>query len=827
MTLATQIRTVALAGNPNSGKTTLFNALTGLRQKTGNYPGVTVEKRVGRLRLATPQRENESAESVKGGEALSYERVTVVPAELDVIDLPGTYSLISGSPDEKVAVDVLTGRIAGTEKPDVVVVVVDASNLQRNLYLVSQLIEMQVPMVIALNMMDIAERRGIRVNAEILQNKLGVPVVPVVAHKGRGIEQLKRAILNAAVPVEPQWPLPEVFKRAISEIEVDAKPHSGRAGLSPTALAERLLVGEPVHGNIPDELIQKVTKKRQELIMAGIDPMQADVEAHYIWIDSLATAVTSPVVDVRIKGRAASQRITGVPPVPGAQPPLHERDPHVTSRRHELDYARKPALTERADRILLHKVWGLLSFTAIMAGIFISIFFLADPLMGYVEEGIGALGGLVSDLLPDGTLKDLWNDGIVAGVGGVLVFIPQIAILFGLLAILEDSGYLARAAFLMDRLLGKVGLSGKAFVPLLSGFACAIPGVMATRTIASPKDRLRTIFVLPFMSCSARLPVYALLIGAFFASSAWYVQGGIMLGLYLTGIIAAFATAWIWKSRSKEAVSAFILELPIYKVPQLTTVLRVMWTNTWAFVSRAGTIIFALSIILWAMTYWPRLPEADAEIAAIRPSIKLAAINESLAEKGYDSSLTIQQLEAIDAEEQAAWEKKGLGAVDRSLPFLINDKKVTEAERESAIASAQLRHSLAGRFGHLIEPVIRPMGFDWKMGVGLVGAFAAREVFVSTMGIVYAAGDAEEDDTPLRESMMGDTYADGSAVWTPLVAIVMLIWFVLAMQCLSTVAIVKRETGGWKWPLLQLAYMNGLAYVICVAVYQIGRLFGA
>jgi ferrous iron transport protein B len=321
----------------------------------------------------------------------------------------------------------------------------------------------------------------------------------------------------------------------------------------------------------------------------------------------------------------------------------------------------------------------------------------------------------------------------------------------------------------MDRLLSRVGLSGKAFVPLLSGFACAIPAIMATRTMDSARDRLRTIFVLPFMSCSARLPVYALLVGAFFATAPAWHRGGIVLGLYVLGVVAAFATSWAWMTRSNQAAtSTFILELPTYKTPQLKAVVRAMLTNTWAFISRAGTIIFALSVILWAMTYWPRLDESR----------------------------------------------------------VVVDPSADEALVETTLAAEQLRHSFAGRLGHLIEPVIEPMGFDWKMGVGLVGAFAAREVFVSTMGIVYAAGDAEEDSTPLVDAMLADRYADGSMVWTPLVAVTMLIWFVLAMQCMSTVAIVKRETGGWRWPIIQLVYMNGLAWVLCVAVYQIGRAMG-
>jgi ferrous iron transport protein B len=744
----------------------------------------------------------------------------------EVIDLPGTYSLISGSPDEKVAVDVLCGRIPGTPKPDAVIVVVDASNLQRNLYLVSQLIEMQIPMVIALNMMDIAERRGLRVQAELLQARLGVPVVPIVGHKGRGIEMLKRAIPNAAIAPEPDWPLPTIFKSAINDVVPRLGSLASTVSLSPAACAERLLVGETVQNASP-ELLACVAEHRETLITAGLDPMQADVEAHYVWIEQVSHAVTSPVVDVRVRGRQADRGV-GEHRGTGYQPVSGEANHGLVGRATQpLDYQRKPALTDRADKFLLHRVWGLFSFAAIMGALFIAIFFLADPLMGFVEDGIGLLGSFVANLLPEGALKDMWTDGIVAGVGGVLVFIPQIAILFGLLAILEDSGYLARAAFLMDRVLSKVGLSGKAFVPLLSGFACAIPGVMAARTIAHPGDRLRTMFVLPFMSCSARLPVYALLISAFFASSAWYVQGGIMLGLYLLGIVAAFATAWVWKSRSREAVSSFILELPSYKVPQWSTVLRVMLTNTWAFVSKAGTIIFALSIILWAMTYWPRLPEAESvqirdDVAAFMnaspPSAPAMAALRQFQEENRLNPFALLEGSTASPEERREALKRAIR----------NDKdKYIESESETQLASAQLRHSLAGRFGHLIEPVIQPMGFDWKMGVGLVGAFAAREVFVSTMGIVYAAGDSEEDDTPLREAMMNDTRPDGTKIWTPLVAIVMLIWFVIAMQCLSTVAIVKRETGGWKWPLIQLAYMNGLAYVICVIVYQVGRALGA
>lgn len=733
------IRTVALAGNPNSGKTTIFNALTGLRQRTGNYAGVTVEKRIGRCELPD-------------GNAV------------DVIDLPGTYSLIPRSPDEHVAVDVLIGRQRDTPRPDAAIVVVDASNLQRNLYLVSQFIELRIPFVVALNMMDIAERRGRRVDADALQRQLGVPVVPVVGHKSKGIDRLKQALANATVPPEPDWPLPQPMREAVAELTAVLDGLPARNHLSPRALAERLLADEPV--SVPPEGAVKldVQRLRDVLQSEGIDAMQADVEAHYAWIEQVADGATAPVVDFRVRGDA-------VPALAGGAIPDRVELPAPSEN--PLNDA-GPTTSERLDRVLLHRVWGLLAFTLVMGGLFVSIFILADPIMGWTESAVEWLGGLIADAIPAGTLRDLWTDGIVAGVGGVVVFVPQIAILFLFLAALEDSGYLARAAFLMDRLLGKVGLNGKSFVPLLSSFACAIPGIMATRTIESRRERLATIFVAPFMSCSARLPVYGLLIGTFFAAYSGVVQGLIMLGCYLLGIVAAALTAWAWKLRSSgPATSTFILELPTYKVPQFDAVLRVVGRNTWAFVRRAGTIIFCLSVILWALTYWPRLDESAT-----------------------------QRIVAAHGPVQSA----------------------DEAAVEQAIAAEQLQQSYAGRFGHFIEPLIRPLGFDWKIGVGLVGSFAAREVFVSTMGIVYSVGDDDENTEPLSSAMLGDTYPDGSKVWTPLVAVSALVWFVLAMQCMSTLAIVKRETGTWRWPLLQLAYMNTLAYVACLVVFQAGRL---
>jgi ferrous iron transport protein B len=777
--------TIALAGNPNSGKTTIFNALTGLRQKVANYPGVTVEKKVGRCWLKQLPGLNSGAEG----------------SWAEIIDLPGTYSLISRSPDEQVAMEVLRGISPGTPAPDLVIVVVDASNLQRNLYLVSQLIELGRPLIVALNMMDVAERRGLHVSPQRLEKELGVPVIPLVGHKREGIEALKEAIVQARVAPLPDFELPEAMKmelmsvgRGLAQIDSDAPGSSGVSGASGArgtssvgsdeaaprawicrvdsdrridryeALAERLIIGD-FAGDVTEvakrePVASLLSQAHQRLSQLGIDPMQADIEAHYRWIERVATRSAATLEELASMGAPAPKT---------------------------LEYqAKTQHLSDKVDTIFMHRIWGFVVFGAIMALLFVSIFVFADPMMSAVENGIGWLGDIVAPVLPAGPIRDLWTDGIVAGVGGVVVFVPQIAILFLFLAILEDTGYLARAAFLMDRAFAKVGLHGKSFIPMLSSFACAIPGIMATRTIENRKDRLATIFVAPFMSCSARLPVYTLLIGTFFATFSAAARGGIMLACYALGIVAAAGTAWIFKrSFLKGPTPAFILEMPSYKVPQLSQVVRSVVVNTGAFLKKAGTIIFCLSVILWALAYYPRLPHSRSQ--------------------------------AI----QAKWEAQHQEDMKHEDP---NPDYYPQAAAHE-VQSDQLRYSFAGRFGHLVEPVIRPLGFDWKMGVGLVGAFAAREVFVSTMGIVYSAGDSEDDTSSLESAMIADTYPDGRPVWTPLVAISLLIWFVLAMQCMSTLAIVRRETGGWKWPMGMLLYMNALAYVVCLVVFQVGRMW--
>jgi ferrous iron transport protein B len=790
---------VALAGNPNSGKTTIFNALTGLRQKVANYPGVTVEKKT---------------------------------------DLPGTYSLISRSPDEVVAMEVLRGLRKDTPAPDAVIVVVDSSNLQRNLYLVSQLIELGRPMVIALNMMDIARRRGINISAERLEKVLGVPVVEVVGNKHQGITPLKEAIKRAAVAEMPDWPLPEAMKSEIAQLADSlssiSAPLRGDSGPTPAKrrangiVSERLLIGDnftdlaalsksdPIHA-----LVNNATSR---LIALGIDPMQADIEAHYQWIDETAAAALVPAC-AAIGDLPLGTSLAPIVSATGSAPVLEYR----------------PALmlhfTQKLDRILIHKVWGLIIFAIVMATLFISIFWLAQPIMDAMTRFFAWLGTSTTTHVQDGPLKDLITQGIIPGVGTVLTFLPQIALLFFFLAILEDSGYLARAAFLMDRLLSKVGLHGKSFIPLLSSFACAIPGIMATRTIENRKDRLATILVAPFMSCSARLPVYTLLIGTFFVVPGFkgtLLKAGIMLACYVLGILAAVITAIFFKrSFLKGMPSSFILEMPTYKMPQISIVARQVWSNVSQFVKKAGTTIFALSVILWALAYYPRLPAERA----IQARTNFVASYEAARSKygavwvavpsGQDPSRMFTDIGVMTYGVQGGGPPAAKPGAIYARPVFATQELAAGELADNAVAAAQSEYSYAGRFGHLLEPVIRPLGYDWKMGVGLVAAFAAREVFVSTEGIVYATGgDTDAGTDNLQKAMQNAHYANGKPVWTPLVAVSLLIWFVLAMQCMSTVAIVKRETGGWGWPIFMILYMNGLAYMVCLAVFQVGTHLG-
>jgi len=692
-------RQIALAGNPNCGKTTLFNAMTGLRQKVGNYPGVTVEKKAGKF-------------FGSHGEPM------------EVLDLPGTYSLHGRSPDEAIACEVLLGERMDTPRPDVVVAVLDATNLERNLYLLAQIVELRTPMVVALNMVDIAETRGLRVDVKALQEALGVPVIATVASEKIGLIELKQALSNATL-VSPRnvAPMPGPIEAAANNISsVLIGLHPDRRGV---ARAEALMLlaqpdGSPRLGNSA-ALVTVVTAAQKSVHAAGLDPVSDPVEARYSWAQE--------IVERCVRGGEGNS---------------------IT-------------VSDRLDAILTHRVWGWVAFIAVLGLMFFCIFSLAQYPMDWINTLVDWAGGHVAALIPAGELRSLLKDGVFAGVGTVLVFLPQILILFFFIGLLEDTGYMARAAFIMDRLMSRVGLHGKSFIPLLSSFACAIPGIMATRTIENRKDRLVTIFIAPFMSCSARLPVYALLIALFFPAdqvSAWE-KAALMVTMYIIGMAAAFLTAWLFKrTLLKGETPMLLLELPPYHAPKMRSVAVQMWHRSQIFVRRAGTVILALSIVIWALARYPR---------------------------------------------------------------------PTDPHAPSGVAISE---SFAGRLGHDMEPVIRPLGFDWKIGIGLVTSFAAREVFVGTMAIIHNIGDDDTaaDDSrtvnAIRGALRADHWPDGRPVFTPLVCIGLMVFYVLAMQCVSTLAVVRRETNSWFWPLFQFAYMTGLAYVASLVIYQAGTLLG-
>ena len=741
-------RYVVLAGNPNSGKTTLFNALTGLRAKVGNYPGVTVERKEGRL-LGAPK-EN---------------RITI-------LDLPGTYSLSPQSLDEQISRDVLFHRVPEVPPPAAVVLVVDASNLQRNLYFATQVIELGYSTILALNMVDVARENGHEIDAEHLSAELGVPVVPVIASRGEGVKELRDQILFATSHLQQKtrhqdlFPLPPAFAEeanALAELLRKAFPKNRFHAQAEAALIlsdERLLTLSGNH--YPAQVRSAVALARERLDRSGVDWRSAAIEARYARIAAIEQAVTTATI------------------------------------------VEKETLSDRLDRVLTHKFWGLLIFVVIMTLMFQSIFTIAKWPMNMLEGGIDWFGGTVGTALGEGALHSLLVDGVIAGVGAVVVFLPQICLLFLFIGLLEDTGYMARAAFLMDRLMSKVGLHGKSFIPMLSSFACAIPGIMATRTIESPKDRLVTILVAPLMSCSARLPVYTLLIAACIpqkrVAGILGLQGLTMLSMYLLGIVVALLMAWLFKKTLlKGPTPMLIMELPPYRRPLLRVVLRHMWDRSKLFLRRAGTIILGINIILWFLATYPKSQAITEQFAAQR-----AAIGSLTAASPNNPKNAPRPTQAAElAQRQAQLEKEEAGA--------------------------KLRHSFAGRLGRLIEPLIKPLGFDWKIGIGIVSSFAAREVFVSTMSLVYNVGDSDDSDATtqsLAQTLREQTHPDGTPVYTTLVAITLMVFYVFALQCVSTVVIVRRETNSWKWPFFQWLYMGLLAWTLAFITCQSGHLLG-
>ena len=668
--------TVALLGNPNTGKSTLFTALAGIPTRVGNYPGVTVEEKIGRF-------------SHRG-------------RSIDLIDLPGTYSLSPQGPDEQVAVYVVHGRQPGVPRPDAIVMVVDATNLERNLFLATQATDLGLPLVVALTLTDIANRRGIHIDSSELGRRLGCPVIPIATPARQGLSELRDAILTA------QTPAPLLLEDTAPA--ADRSPEA-RDAIRRYALVERLLSGT----------INRPTEAR------------------------------------------------GLP-------------------------------EDQIDRLLTHRLWGTLAFVAVMLVLFSSIFWLAPPLMDLISGGMDLVSAWVGALLPPGAIRELVVDGVLAGIGGVVVFVPQIALLFLLVAALEGCGYLARAAYLMDRLLVGVGLSGKSFIPLLSSFACAIPGIMAARTIENRRDRLLTILVAPLMSCSARLPVYLLLCGAFVPNItvgfSWLrLPALVLLGMYALGVIVAAAVAFfLSQTFFRGPAQPFVMELPGWRWPQPAVVLERAREAVWSFLTNAGTLIVAMSVVIWALSTYPRNEAAIATDLAARRAAVMSRLNDP-ATSATDHGELAAELATFD----------------------------DPADHEAARRGAIQRQSFLGRAGRFIEPVVRPLGWDWRIGCAAIASFPAREVVLGTLAVLYDLPAGEEEGTALERRLRAARW-DGTnrPVFTLPVALSIMVFFALCAQCASTLVVIARETGSWIWPMVTFTYMTLLAWIGAFAIYQFG-----
>jgi ferrous iron transport protein B len=710
--------TVALLGNPNTGKTTLFNALAGMRQRVGNYPGVTVETKKGQL--------------------------THRGRSFELVDLPGTYSLAPRSPDEMVAVDLILGHQKGERRPDVVLAIVDASNLERNLFLATQAMELGVPVVVALNMIDVAGAHGLRIDAERLSRHLGLRVVPIQANKRRGLDTLKDALAAASLEEPPgkTVPFPEPLVREASALQ------EAHGEVLPPFLARRLLLDiggyteRQLAGRHGEGIHAQVRAARERLLASGCAVTSIEARARYGWIREVLVGCV------------------------------------------ERPQRRPVTLTDRLDRVLTHRIWGALVFLVVLFIVFQSIFTWARPLMKAIGTGKELVAEELHGALPPGPLTSLLVDGVLEGVGAVVVFLPQIVILFGFLAILEDCGYMARAAFLMDRLMARCGLSGKSFIPLLSSVACAVPGIMATRVIENRRDRLATILVAPLMSCSARLPVYILLIAAFLTKGhAWWVPGLTLFALYLIGLVVAPLVALALKrTLLRGDTPLFVMEMPLYKWPSWHTVLRRMTDSGWAFLRRAGTLILASMVLVWAMLYFPYTNEAGESFERL-----IAQQEQNVAGEGREQ--VNQQINELQHE----WRS----------------------------------HSLLGQVGRALEPVVRPLGWDWRIGMAVVASFPAREVVVGTLGIIYKVGKVDSDEIrdadDVGETDLARALKDDPVFSVP-VALSVMVFFALCCQCASTLAVIRRETRSWRWPAFTFAYMTVLAYVGALVVYQVSRL---
>ncbi|MBL8824013.1 MAG: ferrous iron transport protein B [Planctomycetia bacterium] len=721
--------TIALVGNPNTGKTTLFNALSGLHQKTGNYPGVTVEKKTGTLQEGV---------------------VTI-----HLIDLPGTYSLAARSPDELVTVDLLLGQQPGESKPDLILNIVDATNLERHLFLTTQLMDLGIPIIVAVNMMDMARNQGIKLDLEIIGQRLGLPMYPLEAHRKTGLKELRSALIspNCHTPKPPAFP--DAFCQEREQLQKHLASVLNQTVIHP-AIVNRLLIDK--QGAIEDRYRQSLgsslQEARQRLDQAGCSVPQIEARTRYGYLRQ--------VVQNAIERQVASNR----------------------------------DVISRIDRIVTHRVWGLLIFLLLLFVIFQAIYLGAAPLQDAIGNGIKTVGSWASGWLDPGPLKSLIEEGIFAGVGGVLVFLPQILILFLFLAILEDGGYMARAAYLMDKIMSRCGLSGKSFIPLLSSFACAIPGVMATRVIEDRRDRLATMLVAPLMSCSARLPVYTLLIGAFIPLNTMLgnrLPGLVLFCMYLIGLIVAPLVALILKRTVlKGETPVFILELPPYRWPSLFSVLHRMLERGWAFIRRAGTFILASMIIVWALLYFPHTDDQGVQF-----DVQLAELQEKheLLVKAMKTE-EAQQLEMRIKQLQGQWK----------------------------------RQSYLGRVGHALEPMVTPLGWDWRIGTAALASFPAREVMVGVLGILFDVGETDDETQETLGKQLQETVRDdgsGRRLFSLATALSIMVFFALCCQCASTLAVIARESNSWYWPALTFIYMTLLAYVAAWATYQTASWLGA
>jgi ferrous iron transport protein B len=734
---------IALVGNPNSGKTSLFNALTGLNQKVGNFPGVTVDKKSGSCKIS--------------------DSLTV-----NIIDLPGTYSLYPKRADELVSYKVLLGQDAETI-PQMVIIVADASSLKRNLLFCSQIIDLKIPVVVAFSMLDLAKNKGTQIDIAGMERELGVSIVAINPRKDKGITVLKKTIETVAENL--QQPARDFIDTAALNQDAITAVKNIFPTLSNYAAIHYLI-------NYNDFLLSAEQQKNMEQIKT----------------DTKFNAT-------RTQAEEIMQRYGRIKHI--MQQTVIESDP-----------LKQSLLTEKIDNLLLGRGWGYVILLAVLFVMFQSVFWLAQFPMDFIEWGFGKLGGWLPTVLPSGLFADVFINGIVAGLSGIIVFVPQIMILFGLITLLEDTGYMARISFLTDKLMRKVGLNGKSVMPMISGYACAVPAIMSARNIENKKERLLTIMITPLMSCSARLPVYTILIALVIPSKLYFgflsLQGLVMMLLYLLGTVLALLVAWVmkWFIKSTER-SFFILELPTYRSPRWKNIFTTMVEKAKIFLVDAGKIIMIISLLLWVLS-------------TFGPAKKMAAVTQKFddaeniiaTEKINLATKKLQTIATANSNDTAS-----INTLYDSL-FAKNNTALEQSEKERK--TALLQNSFAGMLGSFIEPSIRPLGYDWKIGIALITSFAAREVFVGTMATLYSVGDgADENSSTLREKMAAAKRADGTKVYNLATGLSLLVFYVIAMQCMSTLVIVKRETKTWKWPIIQFIYMTGLAYVLSWVTYNI------